>query len=64
MVHAFWAILKITGGFSPFQYDASVMAVSKVEESEGYVWDVDLKERRERGTSIKGMGVLMKGQLL
>ena len=47
----------VVGHYSAIlRFHASVMAVSKVNKSAGYVWEVNSKERRNRGTSMKGEG--------
>ena len=45
----------VVGHYSAIlRYDASVMLVAKVEKSDGYVWEVDLAERKNRGDKYTG----------
>ena len=54
----------VVGHYSAIlRYDASVMSVAKVEKSDGYVWEVDLAERKNRGDKYTGEeGALGEGE--
>ena len=44
----------VVGHYTPIlRYDASVMSLSNLKKSDGYVWEVDLKEKRNRGDQFQ-----------